>query len=483
MWFPSTTWLLPLTLAGSAQVLAKGVKGAKGAKLGTTTSHVKKPGVTYKAFEHPATSVGVGYVNNSGICETTKGVNQYSGYLSVGENQNMFFWFFESRNNPDKAPLSAWFNGGPGCSSLAGLFEENGPCHFLNDGQDPSLNEYSWNNFANMLYIDQPIGVGFSYGNNDVNSTDTAAPYVWKFIQAFYDHFPRYESRDFGIFTQSYGGHYGPGFASYILEQNKAIEAGTVEGKKINLVALGINNGMYDLELQEKAHIAFAYSNPYKQLIDKPTRDKLLEAYKSECLPALQQCKQTQTDEDCLNAAVVCGEVVETPILESSDFDVYDIRKPASDPNAPRTFSNYLARPDVKKAIGASSNYVECGYLPGQKFDGTGDLARSTMPALSEVIQAGVNVLVWAGTADFICNVDGSIAVADAVDFSGHNEFKAKALGPYKVNGKETGQFKSVDNFHLLIVHNSGHEVPQYQPETALQVFNQILQKKPLSST
>lgn len=85
---------------------------------------------------------------------------------------------------------------------MIGLFQENGPCHFVNGEDTPSLNKYSWNNYANMLYIDQPIGVGFSYGTNDVTSTETAAPYVWKLLQAFYAQFPEYESRDFGIFTE-----------------------------------------------------------------------------------------------------------------------------------------------------------------------------------------------------------------------------------------------------------------------------------------
>lgn len=90
MWFSSTAWLLPLALAGSVQALPKG------AKIGTTASHVRKGGVTYNVFEHAATGARLEYVNNSGICETTKGVNQYSGYLSVGENQNMFFWYGSS---------------------------------------------------------------------------------------------------------------------------------------------------------------------------------------------------------------------------------------------------------------------------------------------------------------------------------------------------------------------------------------------------
>jgi carboxypeptidase C (cathepsin A) len=93
-------------------------------------SWVVENGVNYTVFEHAATGAKLQYVTNSGICETTKGVNQYSGYLSVGSNMNMWFWFFEARNNPTTAPLATWFNGGPGCSSMIGLFQENGPCKF-----------------------------------------------------------------------------------------------------------------------------------------------------------------------------------------------------------------------------------------------------------------------------------------------------------------------------------------------------------------
>ena len=113
--------------------------------------------------------------------------------------------------------------------------QANGPCQFYNGSSTPSSNPYSWNEYANMLYIDQPAGVGFSFQSDqtnssitcddegycqpsgvinatvEVNSTVASAPFVWKFVQAFFAQFPQYENHDFGIFTESYGGHYGPG--------------------------------------------------------------------------------------------------------------------------------------------------------------------------------------------------------------------------------------------------------------------------------
>lgn len=151
----------------------------------------------------------------------------------------VWYWFFAARSQPTTAPLVLWLNGGPGCSSMIGLFQEHGPCHFVDGSSTPSLNQYSWNNVANMLYVDQPIGTGFSYGDDEATSTVSAAAYVWTFLQNFYAAFPDYESRDFGLWTESYGGHYGPEFAAYFEAQNAKIAAGTLTGEKVNLVALG----------------------------------------------------------------------------------------------------------------------------------------------------------------------------------------------------------------------------------------------------
>lgn len=120
--------------------------------------------INYTVFEHARTSTKLSYVTNSGICESTPRVNQYSGYLSVNNTLNMFFWFFEARQSPTTAPLGMWLTGGPGCSSMMALFVENGPCYFPDaNSTEPVINPFSWNTVANMLYIDQPGQSGFRY--------------------------------------------------------------------------------------------------------------------------------------------------------------------------------------------------------------------------------------------------------------------------------------------------------------------------------
>ncbi|KAF2743562.1 putative carboxypeptidase S1 [Sporormia fimetaria CBS 119925] len=442
-------------------------------------SLVEREGIIYDVFEHAVTGSTIEYVKDSGICETTAGVRQYSGYLSVGDNMNMFFWFFEARQNPSNAPLAMWFNGGPGCSGLIGLFQENGPCKFELGNTFPMNNTFSFNNYANMLYIDQPIGVGFSYGNNTVNSTVTAAPYVWNLLQAFYAAFPEYTSRDFGMFTESYGGHFGPEFVRYIQEQNAA-----GKGEHVNIVALGINNGWYDSEIQELSYIPYSYNNTYKQLIDKKQYDELMLSYTDDCLPDLRRCQGSASDLDCGNADRVCYAVIDNTIYQAApSFDVYDIRAAVDNPEPPKNYLDYLDDPAIKKAIGARTTYQECPDGPFDKFQRTGDGARSFLAQLGEVVSSGLSVLIWAGDADWICNWPGNYDVANVINYPGRSAFAGKDLVPYTVNGVERGEFKTQDNLSFLRVYEAGHLVMYYQPELALQVFKQTMSKAAITST
>jgi carboxypeptidase C (cathepsin A) len=340
---------------------------------------------------------------------------------------------------------------------MIGLFQENGPCHFVNGDSTPSINPNSFNNVANMLYIDQPIGTGFSYGTDDVTSTVTAAPEVWKLLQAFYASFPQYENRNFALFTESYGGHYGPEFADYFQQQNKAVKAGSVQGQIVPLVGLGVNNGWFDPVLQFKAYIDYSYNNTYRPLISASERDTYIQTYNTGCLPALQQCTAlTGNDAACRTADSRCYNDIEGPLSQLADFDVYDIRQPSADPFPPSTYVGYLQTPSVQKAIGASTKYSECPSAPYNKFKSTGDDARSLLATLSRVVQSGIRVVVWAGDADWICNWYGSAAVVDAIDYSGKAQFQSTALTGYNVNGVEGGQFKTVGNLGFMRVYGAG---------------------------
>lgn len=291
---------------------------------------------------------------------------------------SMFFWFFEARNNPDSAPLGLWLNGGPGCSSMVGLFQENGPCRFVDNETEPSLNPYSWNEHANMLYVDQPIGSGFSYGDYDVNSTVQAAPYVWTFLQAFLESFPRYRSRELGLFTESYGGRYGPEFVLNFLEQNDAIAEGRAIGETINVVALGINNGWIDPARQFLSYATYAASNGYRKILNNSTATlaRFVSDYETYCAPAIANCTELIGQDDaCYAADEACNQQMyyNLRIASKVDFNVYDVTLKESDEVPPDTYVDWLTREDVMDKIGAQTRFAECDETVYDMFTKSGD--------------------------------------------------------------------------------------------------------------
>ncbi|KAI3394111.1 hypothetical protein diail_3235 [Diaporthe ilicicola] len=478
--------LRALALLGLSS-LAAAAPGSKASTSKFDKRYVEeRDGVTYNVFKRAGETASLSYVKNSGICETTPGVDQYSGYLDVGTDMHMWYWFFAARSAPTTAPLVLWLNGGPGCSSMIGLFQEHGPCHFVDGNSTPSLNQYSWNTYANMLYVDQPIGTGFSYGDDEATSTVSAAAYVWTFLQNFYAAFPDYESRDFGLWTESYGGHYGSEFGNYFEAQNAKIAAGTLTGEKVNLVALGINNGWIDPVLQYQAYPIFAHNNTYKQLITESQYESFMSAYTKQCVPALASCTGlTGNNNACLSGDDTCRSAVESPIENANDFNVYDVLQPSSaqSTDPPETYVNYLQSSSVMKAIGAQTTYGECSDTAGDKMVSSGDEPRSFLEPLSEVVRSGVNVLIWAGDLDWICNWYGSQLVVNSINYTDSAAFQSAQLAEYNVNGKSAGQFKTAGNLNFLRVYKAGHEVPYYQPVAALQAFTQIMSGKALSST
>jgi cathepsin A (carboxypeptidase C) len=101
----------------------------------------------------------------------------YSGYLQIaGTSRNLHYMYVESQKDPVNDPVLLWFNGGPGCSSMLGFMQEHGP-YVMEDGKDEfHENEWSWNKEANVLYIESPAAVGYSYyiSQGDFNFTDEA---------------------------------------------------------------------------------------------------------------------------------------------------------------------------------------------------------------------------------------------------------------------------------------------------------------------
>ncbi|KAN0094565.1 Alpha/Beta hydrolase fold [Tylopilus felleus] len=448
------------------------------------------------------------YVANSGICETTPGVTQYSGYINIGKDMSMWFWFFEARNSPETAPFTVWLNGGPGCSSMIGLFQENGPC-LVNADNSTSLNPYSWNNLSNMIYIDQPIGVGFSYGTDTVDSSESAATFVWKAFQILFESklFSKYASREFILATESYGGHYGPSFVTYFEEQNALISSGAIKGEPIAVGALMINNGWYDPVIQNVAYYTFASNAPgYGQLQSNEVLQSISSALYSPsgCLAQERDCyaagNSTKSSEICQQASDYCDNNVGGPVI--GNLDPYDLRQNSSALFPPEYYVNYLGLPQVVSAIGAESTYQECPDAAENLFTKTGDGGRTLLPELSKLADSKLKILIWAGDADIVCNWIGGYNTVLGMDWYGNQTLHNTPLSNITLNGTPIASVANVDNFSfayvplhpsLVVIYadarirnrrvfGAGHEVAAFQPAAALAIFNQVVHKEPLHS-
>ncbi|KAG9690797.1 alpha/beta-hydrolase, partial [Aureobasidium melanogenum] len=261
------------------------------------------------------------------ICETTPGVNSFSGYVHLPSplltdtqdpsdpyNISTFFWYFESRNDPRAAPLTIWLAGGPGEASSFSAVTENGPCYVNEFSNDTILNPYSLNQHSNVLYIDQPVQAGFSYStfmnstfnfsnlnpyassitpvdaydgevpaenatfkyglwadqdpNRTANTTENAMKPLWHFLQEMLTlafSFPEYKTRDqrVNIWGNSYGGFWTTGLTSYILDQNARIRNNTIPGRIINVNTLGMTNGCVDAHITAESIGDIIYNNTY----------------------------------------------------------------------------------------------------------------------------------------------------------------------------------------------------------------------------
>ncbi|KAJ8462143.1 hypothetical protein ONZ51_g11095 [Trametes cubensis] len=435
-------------------------------------------------------------VENSGVCETTPGVYQASGYGDLSSTKSMWFWFFESRNDPENAPLTLWLEGGRGTSSMRGLFQENGPCRINNDSSSVSLNPYSWNEVSNVLYIDQPIGVGFSYGPEDLLAAiteDEAATDVWNFLQLFFadSRFSKYKASNFGIWTELYGASYAAVFGNYFLDQNDRIANGSISGTPINLKSIGVGGGVFDPLFQYPFYEDYAVSNPYAQLISARTvLDQTRLWYASDnsgILKMIQDCYATSYEENkivCWNAVLAANQGWVDTLFGS--FNPYYVR---SNENYPPSVTPYLSNAALQAKIGAQGTYNDTNIYVAYSLEEGGVWLHDHSQEIANLINKGISTLFWAGDADFYGNYMAQELLLISLPTNFQDGMYETPLTNYNVNGHSAGVFKQVDSWSYVRVSGAGHQVGAYggnsleRGQTALQFFNQTITQGHIFST
>lgn len=412
---------------------------------------------------------------------------QFSGYLSVGNTKYIHYWFVESQNDPKKDPLVFWTNGGPGCSGLLGFMTEQGPFRPTEDGK-LITNQYAWNKIANMIFVEQPAGVGFSYAEDSeyLKTNDTiAAQDNYKTIQAFLERFPDYRNNELHISSESYGGHYMPQLAVEIVNQNK-----NPENAPLNFKGFAVGNPYTDFNSGTPAMMETLWGH---QLVDKPTWDK----YEENCIKSKKPNAQ------------ICEMLVLSMERKISNLNMYALDYPvcldASNParlgRAQRFWFlyhtlpeklrqqmvgeiheynpctdnysiQYLNRADVKAAIHVKGDikWEECSYT--LRYDLKNEFLDMT-PLYNELIDggAGINMLVFSGDNDGVCATIGTQAWIYDLGYDVTSLWK-----DWIVDGQTAGwvtKFNAPLTF--VTVHGAGHEVPAYKPKEALDLFEKYL--------
>ncbi|KAL5552583.1 hypothetical protein UlMin_039984 [Ulmus minor] len=416
------------------------------------------------------------------------GFQHYSGYVTVdAKNQRaLFYYFAEAETDPGSKPLVLWLNGGPGCSSLGiGTFSENGP--FRPSGENLVRNEYSWNREANMLYLETPIGVGFSYStdtssNGTVNDKITARDNL-VFLQKWLLNFPQFKNTNLFITGESYAGHYVPQLAELMLEVNK-------KEKLFNMKGIALGNPVLEFATDFNSRAEYFWSHGL-------VSDSTYEMFTSVCNYSRYMSEYFRG-----SVSSVCSRVMNQVSKETSRFvDKYDVTldvcissvfsqsKLLTPQQVAETIDvcvedetvNYLNRPDVRKALHARlvgiRRWAVCSNVLDYELL---DMEMPTITIVGKLVKAGIPVLVYSGDQDSVIPLTGSRKLVHGLA----EELALNTTVPYRVwfDGQQVGGWTQVygNILSFATIRGASHEAPFSKPERSLVLFKSFLKGQAL---
>merc|ERR1711871_373510 len=432
----------------------------------------------------------------------------FAGYLPVSGDKFLFHWYHEATSAPSSKPVVLWLNGGPGCSSLGGMFTELGP-YVLDENLNITYNPFAWNKAANILFMEQPAGVGFSYPGGARNDSLTADDTYEGLVQFFASH-PELANRPFYVAGESYGGHYVPNIVKRVQEGNNA---GT--NPKINLVGFAVGNGYTDWQLDFNANVE---NGRFHAL----TSQSLFDEANKVCGGNFARCFWPRDGVVCPDD---CGAAVAkaTEFAEDGSIDIYDIYEDVCQkssahneismlmaernaqrarllgsngkkPNAAQakllgkgTVINpifgtcidvyaaaYLNKPYVQSFIGVDRKWHDCG---GVQYDFNYE---SELPNYRQWAASGdLQMLIYNGDADYILSHMGNAAwISEGLQLKKSREW-SKWHGSDKQVAGYFEQYATAGNakfpLTFLTVKGAGHMVPKDRPRHALDFFTRFL--------
>ncbi|KAI0092563.1 Alpha/Beta hydrolase protein [Irpex rosettiformis] len=451
------------------------------------------PGDDFITLKHPRFPAHQVRVKKTEFCDST--VNAYTGYLDVDSGaKHLFFYFFESRRDPAKDDVMMWINGGPGCSSSMGLLMELGPCSIdMNNSSSNGTvwNPYSWNNEANIFFLDQPVGVGYSYADygETVETTEDAAKNVHAFVNIFFDTFPQFSGRPLHLSGESYGvsmGRYLPAFASYIYDQNQIAK---VEGRPtLNLTSVLIGNGITDISTLYQGRYEIecgraALEVPFQSISNCVRMKRAL----PRCDAAMRQsCIDRFDSIDCRAAVAFCDDELSTGYW-ASGRNVYDVSKMCIGDSLcyleNMVISDFLNRPETRRLLGVESpnNFTACSRDVGAGF--SAHLDKYAVPSqfyVAGLLERGVPMLIYAGTYDWQCNWVANKLWVDKLEWTGGEDYGRQAWRDWTVDGEKAGETKSSGGLTFATIRGAGHMVPHDKPVESFAMISRWVARRDL---
>ncbi|XP_028549431.1 serine carboxypeptidase-like 26 isoform X2 [Dendrobium catenatum] len=365
-------------------------------------------------------------------------ISQYSGHITVNieRGRALFYWFFEAETQPSKKPLLLWLNGGPGCSSIGyGAVVELGPLRIKRHGAGLEFNKYAWNKEANLLFLESPVGVGFSYSNSSSDFSRLEDGFVaedaYNFLVNWMRRFPQYQSHDFYIAGESYAGHYVPQLAEVIYEHNKDPKS----FPHINLKGFMVGNPETDNYYDSKGLLEYAWS--HSVISDQ--------AYAT----VNKACNWSDINEiDIYNIyAPMC-----IAVENSSLNDDYKL--------------NFQDKMNFRKRIRIPSGYDPCFSNYVEKYFNRADVKRS----LHVTRKANLKWKVCNGDTDGRVPVIGSRYCVESLGLP--------LLSNWQIwyhNKQVGGRFVEYQGLTMVTIRGAGHLVPLNKPKEALMLLKSFL--------
>ncbi|XP_075133523.1 lysosomal protective protein-like [Leptodactylus fuscus] len=431
---------------------------------------------------------------------------QFSGFLNASGGKHLHYWFVQCQGDPRSCPLVLWLNGGPGCSSLAGLLTEHGPFLSQPDGSTLKTNKYSWNKIANVLYLESPAGVGFSYSDDKEYTTGDAqtAKDNYMALKDFFHLYPEFKENDFYITGESYGGFYVPSLALEVAKDSG-----------INLKGLAIGNGVTDMSVRENSLIYFSY---YHGLLDVSMWSHIesacceekdcdfINSGKKACWKAIRLAfsKTFSLKLNMYNLYQPCvggnpgeirdyGDYIKAyhPGIMSTESHSQFSKKLKEMSRLNKTISmsvpcvndtdvtTYLNNPEVRSALHIPNDLPPWEICNGNVFSHfKREMENARDQYLQLLSEKKYRILVYTGDTDMACDFLGIEWFVHSLKLK---EEKSYHPWMYK-DGKQSqiaGYAKQYANLTLLTVKGAGHMVPTDKPLVAFQMFRRFINNKP----